>query len=76
MLINWTEIIGFLAAGFELWGLYLIGKKRRLGFIINIAGGVTWIMFSAITKGAFGLIIVCSVAIVLSIKGFLYWGKV
>lgn len=67
------EWLSFVAAGFELTGIYLLGIKCPLGFWLNIAGGACWITYSILTRGTFGLIGVCSVAAVLNVKGWLNW---
>ena len=63
----------FIPAIFELTGIYLLGKKHRSGFILNTVGGLCWILYSVYTKGTYGLILVCSVAAILNIKGFILW---
>ena len=67
------EILGVLAAILELTGLYLLTKKIRWGFLINIVAGILWIIYTLISKNAMGLLLVCSVAILLNIKGFRNW---
>jgi len=54
----------------------MIGNKKRLGFILNILGGISWISNSLITSSAFGLLIVCSAAIALNVKGFINWKEI
>ena len=67
------EILGIFAAVFELTGLYLLTKKIRWGFLINIVAGILWITYTMVSKNAVGLILVCSVALILNIKGFRNW---
>ena len=69
------EILSIVAAIFELLGLYLLGKANRFGFLVNLIGNASWIIYSIVTKSAIGLIIVCSVALILNSKGFINWSK-
>jgi len=70
-----TEILGFIAAVFELVGLFLLCRKIKLGFLINILGNLSWIIFSVITNSAYGLLVVCGLALILNCFGFKNWGK-
>ena len=70
-----NEAISVLAAIFELSGLWFLGSKKRLGFILNIVGGLLWILYVVLTKSALGLLLVCSVAFVLNTRGFRNWRK-
>lgn len=69
------EILSFIAAIFELLGIFLLGNKVKYGFISNIIGGICWIFYSFISGNAYGLIVVCSVALLLNTKGFIKWKK-
>ena len=69
------EIFSILAGILELLGLYLLGKKISWGFMVNLIGGLLWITFALMSSSAFGLLIVCPVAIILNIKGYLHWRK-
>jgi hypothetical protein len=67
------EWLGFIAAVFELIAIFLLGKKIRIGWLIAIGGSISWIVYSLLTCSAFGLLVVCSFAFFLNIKGFLNW---
>ena len=69
------ELLGIFAAITELLGLYLLGKKISIGFLINLIGNVSWILYAICSKHTYGLLLVCSVAFVLNIKGYLTWSK-
>ena len=69
------ELLTWIAAVFELTGIYLLGKHKRLGFILNIISGIIWISYSLISGSAYGLVMICSVAFILNIKGFINWGN-
>jgi hypothetical protein len=69
------EVLGLVAGVFELIGLYLIGSKKKLGFILSMAGNIFWITFSISTRSAFGLIVVCLFAFFLNGRGYFNWKK-
>ncbi len=69
------EWVGFLAASCELVGTVLLSERSRWGFISHLCGGILWITYSLITHSAFGLVMVCSVSIVLNLRGFIRWCK-
>jgi len=74
-MLNEWEILSFIAAGFELLGLLLLGMKKKIGFISNIGGGLLWILFAYLSSEARGLYLVCPTAVLLNIKGYLFWRK-
>lgn len=69
------EIVGVLAAVFELAAIYLIGIKNKAGFIFGIFGNITWVAYSYATNSAFGLVLVSACALFLNIKGYRLWRK-
>jgi len=69
------EWLSLLASFFELSGIYFLGKKKRIGFFLNILAGILWITYTLITGNAIGLILVCSVAFILNVKGYINWNK-
>lgn len=69
------EALGIYAGLFELVGLWLVGSRRKLGFILSMIGNVFWVTFSLITHTAFGLIIVCTAAFILNARAYNKWRK-
>ena len=63
------EWLSWIAATLELSGVYFLGNKMEIGFILNIAGGIVWIVYSLLSKSAFGLLGVCSVGAILNMRG-------
>lgn len=74
-MIDFVELISILASIFELSGLYLLSKKNRIGFVLNIIAGLSWISYSLISHNAIGLLLVCSVALIINFNGFTNWRK-
>ena len=54
--------------------IYLIGNKKRSGFIFAIIGSISWLIFGWLNH-SFPSVIANSVFILLNIRGFLKWGK-
>ena len=67
------EWLSWIAAAFELSGTYCLGNKMALGFVLNIVGGIVWIVYSLLSRSAFGLVGVCSVGMILNARGFFRW---
>jgi len=62
-----------LIAGFlELCGIYLLGSKKRLGFILNAIACFLWI-YVAVVRDIYGLLLVVVPAIFLNLRGFIKW---
>jgi hypothetical protein len=68
-----TEYISIFAAVFELAQLYLLGERIAEGFIFGVVAGVLWITYSIVSKNAWGLLVICPVALFLNIRGFMLW---
>jgi len=65
-------VIDFVAGAFELCGLWCVGNKWRIGFILNLLAGFAWIYVS-IKMEIFGLLLVVVPAIVLNIRNYRKW---
>ena len=65
-------MIDFVAGAFELCGLWCVGNKWRIGFILNLLAGFVWI-YVAIKMEIFGLLLVVVPAIVLNIRNYRKW---
>ena len=74
-MISNMEFIGLIAGALELVGLWLIGSKKRTGFVLAMIGNIFWIIFSAITHSALGLIMVCSAAFILNLRAYNNWNN-
>jgi hypothetical protein len=67
--------LDYIAAIFELLGLYLIGNRSWYGFASNIIGGILWILAVFISHEMFGLLLVVIPAIILNIININKWKK-
>ena len=61
-----------LAGFFELLGLWIVGNKSNLGFLINILGNCLWI-YVGYRKKVYGLWLVCIPALFINIRNYILW---
>ena len=69
------NLFSFIPAFFELFGVYLLGSKRKWGFMVSLIGNILWIAYVILSDSTYGLLFVCVAAMVLNIRGFLHWQK-
>jgi nicotinamide riboside transporter PnuC len=69
------EVLTVIAAIAEIGGIYFLGQKQKIGFVLGSISGVLWIAYTLITGNAIGLLVVCSVTMVLNGRGFFKWKK-
>lgn len=67
------ELLGILAAAFELLAIWLVGSKKALGFLAGIIGNILWIIYVFTTNSTYGLLLVCTVAFIFNIRGYRFW---
>ena len=65
----------FIAGFLELTGLWIVGNKNRLGFLINISCGITWITYVVVNKTTYGLLIVVVPALFINTRNFIKWTR-
>ena len=62
------------AGGIELAGCWLVGNKRRSGFLLVALCDVLWIAV-ALTTGIYGLLLVVVPAFVIALRNYRKWGR-
>jgi len=62
----------WLASTFELVGGWLVGDKKRVGFLLNSIGCTIWV-YVAIDKEVYGLLLVVIPAALINIRNFVKW---
>ena len=67
-------MLDWLAASFELSGNWLIGNKRRVGFLLCIVCNILWVIV-AFKTGVYGLLLVVIPAFFINTRNFLKWRK-
>ena len=66
--------IDWLATVLGLTGVYLLGNKNKLGFIIFMGASVSWVTFGIMT-GSLPVIVGSSIFFIMHMRGFLSWSK-
>ncbi len=66
-------IWGWLASAVELSGMWMIGNKKRFGFLVSIIGNAVWIAVVLLGLPATGLLLVVVPALIINIRNFLRW---
>lgn len=67
--------LDWLAGGSELLGSWLVGSKRKVGFLINMCCCLTWV-FVAINREVYGLLLVVVPAFFINIRNYRRWRKI
>lgn len=62
----------FLAAAFELVASYVIGNRKRIGFLLNLIGNSIWI-YVACKMHIYGLLLVVIPAMILNVRNYRRW---
>ena len=63
----------WIAGILELSGKWLIGDKKRVGFVISLLACIVW-TFVAISTQIYGLLLVVVPAMVVNVRNFRKWG--
>ncbi len=66
--------IDWLATILGLTGVYMLGNKNKIGFIVFMAASLSWVTFGALT-GSVPVVIGSSIFFVMHFRGFLNWSK-
>ncbi len=65
----------WIAGILELTGIYVVGNRERLGFIIGILACISWIIYVFSTKSTYGLLLVTVPALFINLRNFIKWSK-
>lgn len=69
-------MISWIANIFELTGTFVVGNKKKIGFLFNIVGNCLWIYVGIkYFKTVGGLLIVSPIAFVINIRNYRKWKK-
>ena len=66
--------IDWLATICGLAGVYLLGNKSKVGFVLMMIASASWITFGFIT-GSIAVIIGSAIFLTLHLRGLLKWNK-
>lgn len=57
-----------------LLGVYLLGNRNKLGFVLFMFASLSWVTFGVLT-GSIAVIIGSSIFLMMHLRGFLKWNK-
>lgn len=66
--------IDWLATACGLLGVYLLGNKNKLGFVLFMVASLSWISFGLLTE-SIAVIIGSSIFFVMHLRGFRNWSR-
>ena len=69
-----SQILSYIAACFNLTGVYLVGNKKRCCFLFFLTAGLLWGIV-AIETGLYGLLFEAVPLAVLNIIAYKKWGR-
>jgi hypothetical protein len=67
--------VDWLATACGLTGVYLLGNKNKLGFILFMIASLSWVTFGILT-GSVAVIIGSSIFFIMHLRGWVNWSKV
>jgi len=65
----------FVASLITLIGIYVLGEKHKLGFLICAFGNILWIVYPLIARTSYGLLLSAIPALILNLVSFYKWKK-
>ncbi|GAB5465846.1 MAG: nicotinamide mononucleotide transporter [Candidatus Kapaibacteriales bacterium] len=68
-------LIDWLAMLLSLLGVYIIGNKRKSGFLVFALSNVIWALLGFTLMGSYGVAIGNLIFVVINIRGYLSWNK-
>jgi nicotinamide riboside transporter PnuC len=66
--IDWTAMVLNAAA------IYLLGKKRKLGFVLGVVANIAWIAFAVLAHSV-ATVVACSIFVFLNARGWWNWTR-
>lgn len=67
--------IDWLAMALSLYAAYLLGNKKKIGFVIFAVSNVFWIILGAFFMSSYGMAIGNFVFFLINVRGFIEWNK-
>jgi hypothetical protein len=67
--------VDWLATACGLTGVYLLGNKNKLGFILFMVASLSWVTFGVLT-GSVAVIIGSSIFFIMHLRGWINWSRV
>jgi len=67
--------IDWLAIALSLYAAYLLGNKRKIGFIIFAISNIFWIILGVFFMSSYGMAIGNFAFLLINIRGHIHWSK-
>jgi hypothetical protein len=67
--------VDWLATACGLLGVFLLGNKNKIGFVMYMIASLSWLVFGILTN-SIAMTIGSSIFLTLHLRGFLKWIKV
>ena len=68
------EHLDWIAGAVELIALWMVGSRRRAGFLLAAAACATWV-YVAVSRDVPGLLLVVLPACLINVRNWVRWGK-
>lgn len=65
----------WLAMFFMFFGIWLVGSKNKIGFILTLLGNCCWAVVGVLT-GSFAMVLANLIFGVMNTRGFISWSKI
>ena len=66
--------IDWLATACGLLGVYLLGNKNKVGFVLFMGASLSWITFGVLT-GSIAVIVGSSIFLMMHLRGWISWTR-
>lgn len=66
-------IWSWIASAMELLGVWKVGSKKKIGFILNMIGNLIWIAVAIFNLPAQGLLLVVIPAFFINLRNYIKW---
>jgi nicotinamide riboside transporter PnuC len=66
--------IDWIALVLNAFAIYLLGKKKKVGFALGIVANVAWIIFGILAH-SMATVVACTIFVLLNIKGWWNWTR-
>jgi Nicotinamide mononucleotide transporter len=67
--------VDWLATVCGLTGVYLLGNKNKLGFVLFMIASLSWVTFGVLT-GSVAVMIGSSIFFIMHLRGWINWSRV
>jgi nicotinamide riboside transporter PnuC len=64
--------IDWIALVLNALAIYLLGKKKKIGFSLGVVANIAWIIFGILAH-SMATVVACTIFVLLNIKGWWNW---